>query len=228
MPARGIVTDIEGTTTSIAFVADVLFPYARRAMPEFVAAHARDAHVRALLEETRALAGLDKNASDAALAAVLCDWIDQDRKVAPLKSLQGLIWADGYAGHAFVGHVYEDAVAALRRWHRDGLALYVFSSGSVAAQQLLFRHSGAGDLTPLFSGYFDTRTGGKRDPAAYRAIAKAVSIKTDALLFLSDIVEELDAASEAGLRTVLVDRAERFKIGAGRHALVTHLTEVQL
>ncbi|MHB1587302.1 MAG: acireductone synthase [Acidiferrobacteraceae bacterium] len=226
MPVRGILTDIEGTTTSIAFVADVLFPYARRAMPQFVAGHAHEPRVRALLEETRDLAGLDENATDAALAAVLCDWIDQDRKVAPLKSLQGLIWADGYAGRAFVGHVYPDAVAALRQWHRDGLALYVFSSGSVAAQQLLFRHSDAGDLTPLFSGYFDTRTGAKRDPAAYRAIAQAISMKTDALLFLSDLVEELDAASEAGLRTVLVDRAERFKEGAD-HPRVGHLTEVR-
>lgn len=226
MPVRGILTDIEGTTTSIAFVADVLFPYARRAMPEFVGGHAHEASVRTLLEETRVLAGLDENATDAALAAVLCDWIDEDRKVAPLKSLQGLIWADGYAAGAFVGHVYPDAVAALRQWHQDGLALYVFSSGSVAAQQLLFRHSGAGDLTPLFSGYFDTRTGAKRDPAAYRAIAQAVSMKTDALLFLSDVVEELDAASEAGLRTVLVDRAERFKEGAG-HPRVGHLTQVR-
>ncbi|MHB1951707.1 MAG: acireductone synthase [Acidiferrobacteraceae bacterium] len=225
MSAAGIVTDIEGTTTSIGFVSDVLFPYARRRMPGFIAERADDPEVRVLLEETRALAGLGADAPDARLVAVLCEWIDQDRKVAPLKSLQGLIWAEGYARAEFAGHLYDDAVSALTQWHRDGIALFVFSSGSVAAQQLLFRHSVAGDLTPLFRGYFDTRTGAKRDASAYRAIATAVSMRPAQLLFLSDIVEELDAAAAAGFRTVLVDRAGRF--AATRHPRVARLSEIQ-
>ena len=121
--------------------------------------------------------------------------------------MQGLIWADGYASGAFTGHVYADAVAGLQRWHAGGLKLYVFSSGSVAAQKLLFGHSDAGDLTPLFSGYFDTKTGPKREAASYAAIAAAIGEAADAVLFLSDTPEEVGAARAAGMKALRVDRA---------------------
>ena len=194
---RAILTDIEGTTSSIAFVAETLFPYARERLPAFVAAHPRDA--APILAEVSAMEPGDP-------VATLTRWIDEDRKATPLKTLQGMIWADGYRERAFTGHVYPDAVAALRRWHEAGIALYVFSSGSVAAQKLLFGHSDAGDLTPLFSGYFDTTTGPKREAASYQAIADAIGLAADEILFLSDTPQEIAAAREAGLSALLIDR----------------------
>src|SRR5207248_3024020 len=140
--------------------------YARRRLPSFVREHERRADVAVLLAETRALAAAPQLDTDA-LVAILVGWIDEDRKAAPLKELQGIVWAEGYAGGEYRGHVYPDAAGALARWHARGLALYVFSSGSVAAQKLLFAHSEAGDLTTLFAGYFDTRVGPKSDVASY-------------------------------------------------------------
>jgi len=195
---KAILTDIEGTTTSLSFVADVLFPYARAHLPAYVAAHPTE--TAPILSEVAASEPGDP-------IATLLRWIDEDRKATPLKTLQGMIWADGYASGAFTGHVYADAVAALRRWHAAGVALYVFSSGSVAAQKLLFGHSDAGDLTPLFSGYFDTTTGAKREAASYAKIAEAIGVAADEILFLSDIVEEIAAARGAGMEALLIDRA---------------------
>ena len=197
MPSA-ILTDIEGTTSSIAFVAETLFPYARARLPAFVAAH--PAETAPILAEVAAAEPGDP-------VATLTRWIDEDRKATPLKTLQGMIWADGYRGRAFTGHVYPDAVAALRRWHDSGIALYIFSSGSVAAQKLLFGHSDAGDLTPILSGYFDTTTGPKREPASYRAIAEAIGIDPGDMLFLSDTPEEVAAARAAGMQALLIDRA---------------------
>jgi len=194
---RAILTDIEGTTSSIAFVAETLFPYARERLPAFVAAHPDEA--APILAEVAAMEPGDP-------VATLTRWIDEDRKATPLKTLQGMIWADGYRERAFTGHIYPDAAAALRRWHEAGIALYVFSSGSVAAQKLLFGHSDAGDLTPLFSGYFDTTTGPKREAASYQAIANAVGLAADEILFLSDTPQEIAAARDAGLSALLIDR----------------------
>ncbi|HET9122311.1 MAG TPA: acireductone synthase [Acidiferrobacteraceae bacterium] len=202
----GIVTDIEGTTSSLSFVRDVLFPYARAALPEFIAAHGTEPPIRALLDEARVTAGLPPDAPLTALVALLQGWIDQDLKIPALKALQGFIWRQGYEEAAFQGHVYEDAAARLHAWHEQGLRLYVFSSGSVAAQRLLFRYSCCGDLEPLFAGFFDTRTGAKRAPDAYRSIAAATGCEAQRLLYLSDVAEELTAARSAGLNTVLVDR----------------------
>jgi enolase-phosphatase E1 len=134
-------------------------------------------------------------------------WIDEDRKITPLKTLQGLIWDAGFRDGAFKGHVYPDAVAGLRRWHAAGLKIYVFSSGSVAAQKLIFGFSEAGDLTPLFSGYFDTTTGPKREAIAYTRIAETIGLPPDAVLFLSDVSAETDAAKAAGMQALLIDRA---------------------
>ena len=202
---KAVVTDIEGTTSSIAFVKDVLFPYARRHLAAFVRANLGRPDVTAALEETRTLAG-QPGLDTEGVIRILSDWIDQDRKAPPLKELQGMVWANGYAAGDYRAHVYADAVGALRRWHAMGLTLYVYSSGSVAAQKLFFAHSEAGDLTPLFSGYFDTRVGPKRDAASYLAIARHIGAARGDLVFLSDVVDELDAAKAAGLMTVLVYR----------------------
>lgn len=197
---RAVLTDIEGTTSSLSFVKEVLFPYARKHIAGFVRDHAGDARVRAHLDDARVLAGMPA-ADDARVVAELIAWIDEDRKATPLKALQGLIWEHGYRAGDFEGHIYDDVVAALRRWHSQGIALYVYSSGSVQAQKLLFAHTRFGDLTPLFSGYFDTRVGAKADVASYRHIAAEIGLPPGELLFLSDIVQELDAARSAGLQT---------------------------
>lgn len=201
---QAIVTDIEGTTSSLSFVKDVLFPYAREHLAAFVAAHGREPAVRALLDAANREAG--GGLDDAGIVAQLERWIDADRKITPLKALQGLIWEAGYRNGDFKGHIYPDAAAALRAWHARGIRLYVYSSGSVYAQKLLFGHSEAGDLTPLFSGYYDTRIGAKREAESYRAIVADIGLPAGEILFLSDIVEELDAAQAAGMRTLQLVR----------------------
>lgn len=193
-----ILTDIEGTTSSISFVADVLFPYARERLASYCAAHAEE--VAPILTDVQAIEPGDP-------IATMTRWIDEDRKITPLKTLQGLIWDAGFRDGAFKGHVYPDAVAGLRRWHAAGLKIYVFSSGSVAAQKLIFGFSEAGDLTPLFSGYFDTTTGPKREAIAYTRIAETIGLPPDAVLFLSDVSAETDAAKAAGMQALLIDRA---------------------
>jgi enolase-phosphatase E1 len=196
---RAVLTDIEGTTTSIAFVHEVLFPYARRNLADFVRAHAADPAVRRLLDDVAAEAG--EALDDEAAIARLLEWSDADRKVTPLKALQGLIWEAGYAEGAYRGHVYPDAAARLKAWREAGVALYVYSSGSVHAQELLFAHTDFGDLRDLFDGHFDTRVGPKREAESYRAVAKAIGLPPADVLFLSDIRAELDAAKEAGMAT---------------------------
>ena len=201
---KAIVTDIEGTTSSLSFVKDVLFPYARQHLAAFVAQHRDEPQVRQLLEEAKQEAG--GGLSDEQIVPQLLRWIDEDRKVTALKSLQGLIWEHGYKNGDYQGHMYPDAVTQLRQWHEAGIRLYVYSSGSVYAQKLLFAHTAFGDLTPLFAGYFDTHIGHKREPQAYAAISTELQLPAEEILFLSDIKEELDAARQAGMRTVWLVR----------------------
>jgi enolase-phosphatase E1 len=204
---KAIITDIEGTTSSIAFVHEVLFPYSRARLADYVAAHAADPGVAAILEAVRAELGVPSLDLAGCIAALL-DWHDADRKIAPLKSLQGLIWAEGYAAGALQGHVYPDAVHGLKRWRARGIPLYVYSSGSVAAQKLIFGHTAYGDLTPLFSGYFDTAIGGKKEAASYAAIAGAIGVPAAEILFLSDVEAELAAAASTGFGVMLLARDE--------------------
>jgi len=216
--ATTILTDIEGTTSSIAFVKDVLFPYARRELPRFVREHGSEPEVRRWLDAVATECG--GICGDDVIVETLQGWIDQDRKHTALKALQGMLWRDGYARGDFRGHIYPDAAAALRRWHADGRKLAVFSSGSIDAQKLLFGHSEAGDLSPVFSGWFDTQVGHKREADSYRNIAAALGGQPQDILFLSDIVEELDAARDAGLQTLLLDRIEDYP--AARNGEATH------
>lgn len=202
---RAILTDIEGTTSSISFVKDVLFPYARDHIGAFVATHAEDPDVRRWLAATALEAAIAPDDRDA-IVATLRRWIAEDRKATPLKALQGLIWEAGYRDGEYRAHVYPEVAARLRAWKAQGLPLYVYSSGSVAAQKLFFRHSEAGDLSTLFDGHFDTEIGGKREAGSYSRIAAAIGIPPGDILFLSDIVEELDAARAAGLQTTWLCR----------------------
>ena len=205
---RAILTDIEGTTSSISFVRDVLFPYARRALPGFVATHGAQAQVRQWLDAVAVEAG--GLCQDSMIVETLQGWIDQDRKHTALKALQGMVWEAGYRSADFTAPIYPDAAQTLQRWHALGVPLYVYSSGSVPAQKLFFGHSDAGDLTGLFSGWYDTEAGGKREAGSYAHIAASIGMKPHELLFLSDVVEELDAARNAGMQTVLVDRREDY------------------
>jgi enolase-phosphatase E1 len=194
-----IVTDIEGTTSSISFVKEVLFPYARERMGDFIRHHAERPEIQTHLAEVRRIAetALDQEAC----IRQLIEWIDEDRKATPLKALQGLIWDEGYRLGHFYGHLYPDAFQGLKRWHDQKIPLYIFSSGSIKAQKLLFSHTPEGDLTPWISGYFDTTTGPKQEASSYQTIANAVNVSPREILFLSDIEGELDAAQFAGYQT---------------------------
>ncbi len=213
-----ILTHIEGTTSSNSFVKDVLFPYARRELPRFVRERHDDPAVRHWLD----LVAMEQGGicSDDVIVETLQGWIDQDRKHTALKALQGMIWLDGYRNADFTAHIYADAATALPRWHAAGHALAVYSSGSIAAQKLFFGNSDAGDLLFLFSAFFDTEVGHKRDAGSYRLIADKLEQIPERIVFLSDVVEELDAARDAGMRTVLVDRREDYpqpRLGDATH-----------
>lgn len=208
---------------------DVLFPYADEHLDRYVTAHRSEPQVaQAMLEAARA-AGEEPDADDATILAHLHHWLRTDVKITPLKTLQGLIWAEGYERTGLRGHVYADAAAGLRRWHAAGLRLYVYSSGSIDAQRTLFAHSSEGDLSALFSGNFDTTTGPKREPASYRAIANAIGLPAAEIVFLSDVDAELDAAAKAGMQTVRLLRPNDTPPGATTtHLSVTSFDQVEI
>lgn len=196
---KAVVTDIEGTTSSLSFVKDVLFPYARARIAAWVHEHSGESAVAALLDDVRRETGQELDLDGT--IRQLEKWIDEDKKVTPLKALQGLLWETGYRRGDFSGHIYADARETLARWHAQGILIYVYSSGSVHAQKLLFGHTEYGDLNGLFSGYFDTNIGAKMDAGSYQRIAEAIGVDPGEVLFLSDIEAELDAAAAAGMQT---------------------------
>lgn len=200
---RAIVLDIEGTTSSIEFVKQQLFPFARRHIPDYVRHHAVE--IRDILDEVCRIEGTAPLSSEQ-LIELLLRWMDEDRKITPLKALQGIVWKQGFESGELRAHVYDDAVRALRLWHAQGLGLYVYSSGSVASQKLLFSHTDHGNLAPLFSGHFDTAIGSKLDAGSYRAITASIALPADAILFLSDHPGEIAAAAAAGMQAILVQR----------------------
>ncbi|UVC30214.1 acireductone synthase [Pantoea sp. SOD02] len=221
---RAIVTDIEGTTSDIQFVHQVLFPYARQHLAAYVRENHADENVAAALNAVREESGAPQ-ASLEELITTLTNYIDQDRKSPGLKALQGMIWRAGYVEGQFTGHLYPDVLPAFERWQQQGIGLYVYSSGSVAAQKLLFGYSDEGDLTSLFSGYFDTGVGAKREAQSYRNIAEKIGLAPASLLFLSDIHQELDAAADAGWHTVQLIRGEADN--ASRHHQVNDFSQIK-
>jgi len=213
---RNILLDIEGTTTPINFVYQVLFPFARRSLRAYLIQHWSTDEVHtdlALLREEHAAdtqQGLNPPAlqTDVESVTEYLYWLmDRDRKSTPLKSLQGKIWRQGYESGELLSQVFDDVPLALQRWHQEGKQIYIYSSGSVLAQKLLFGHTVAGDLTPLLSGYFDTTIGAKTETDSYRRIATNIQQPPETVLFVSDVVAELDAASTAGMHCVLSVRA---------------------
>lgn len=199
-PLSALLLDIEGTTTSIAFVYETLFPYAREALPAFIADRWDDPRVREAAGQMGA-----PESPEAATARALA-LMDADVKDTGLKALQGMVWRQGFESGALRGHVFDDVAAVLRALHGRGVLLAIYSSGSVEAQKLLFGYSVAGDLGALMSGFFDTTTGPKRETASYTAIAAALRLAPEAILFLSDHPAEVRAATAAGLRAMALSR----------------------
>ncbi len=220
-----IITDIEGTTSSISFVKDVLFPYARAHISDFVLAREHEPHIKKLLKDVCDVTG--ETLSTADIIKQLIQWIDEDQKITALKALQGLIWEAGYQKGDFNGHLYDDALENLQKWHAQGIQLYVYSSGSVYAQKLLFSHTIAGDLTPIFSDYFDTQIGNKKEVQSYQAIIASINAPANEMLFLSDAVEELDAAKQAGLHTICLNR-DNSQHSDLAHFQVTNFNDIEL
>ncbi|WP_033283712.1 acireductone synthase [Streptomyces sp. NRRL F-525] len=215
-----VVLDIEGTTSATGFVVDVLYPYSRSRFADLLTERADDPAVARAIAQVRELT--DSPDADAVqIEKTLNTWLDEDRKATPLKTLQGIIWSEGFARGDLVSHFYDDVVPALRAWHSAGLRLYVYSSGSVAAQRAWFTSSPEGDLLPLVSGLYDTENAGpKQEPESYRRIAEATGVAPSRLLFLSDRPGELDAAVAAGWHAVGVRRPGEpyFEQGVGDHA----------
>jgi enolase-phosphatase E1 len=201
---RGILLDIEGTTTPISFVYDVLFPFARRHVPEYLKHADLTGLKREYDEDVRK--GANPPPWSAEPVAYIYWLMDQDRKSTALKNIQGKIWLQGYEKGELRGEVFPDVPGALERWRRNGIDVRIFSSGSILAQRLLFSSTAAGDLTTLLRGYFDTTTGPKNDPASYVTIANSFDVPPSEVLFISDVTRELDAAREAGMQTALCVR----------------------
>ena len=225
MNIKAIITDIEGTTSSIDFVYEILFPYAKKEIKNFVLLNAEEKNIKPILEEVRQVSS-EVNADLNRIIEILNIWIDTDQKITPLKSLQGHIWRHGYENGDFNGHVYDDVPSCLKSWHKLGINLYVYSSGSVEAQKLLFKHSNKGDLTSFFKGYFDTKVGKKTEENSYKNIINNIGIDANEILFLSDIEEELCAAKSVGLKTMLLERNNK-KLNSN-HTIINSFDEVKL
>ena len=219
-PIRHVVLDIEGTTCPVDFVSEVLFPYAQANLFPFLTSHQTEEPIRALLLEVEAALLQDPSPIAGALRSeapspavqgsldlnTLCSYlvwlIQNDRKITPLKDLQGRIWDEGYQQGDLIAPLFSDVPRALKRWHNKGIGLSVYSSGSVQAQKLLYGHTDSGDLSPVFSHWFDTRTGAKNDPESYRIIASTLNIQAEQVLFISDAINELVAAEQAGMAVI--------------------------
>ncbi|MCX7430018.1 MAG: acireductone synthase [Planctomycetia bacterium] len=229
---RGILLDVEGTTSSISFVYDVLFAFARQHVGDFLWQHRLDPAVQAaaavLATETGAAdATLADPAGTTRLALAAIDLMNRDVKSTPLKALQGMIWRSGFDSGELVSHVFDDVPETLAQWADSGLDVRIYSSGSIDAQKLFFSHTCAGDLTPHLRGHYDTTTGPKREAASYRAIAADMGMEPREILFISDVGEELDAARQAGMATALAIRpGNREPGGRLEHESLELFTEI--
>jgi enolase-phosphatase E1 len=207
---RVVLLDIEGTTTPISFVFDVLFPYARAHLREHLSRHKDDPILVRVIDQLKTEHASDRSAGHPVPpwdAEPYVEWLmDRDRKSTPLKELQGWIWEEGYRRGELKSVVFDDVLPALERWTGQGRQVAIFSSGSIRAQRLLFEHAPAGDLGKHLSGYFDTTTGPKTEPASYGRIADRLNVPPSAVIFVSDVTKELDAAREAGMQTRLAVR----------------------
>lgn len=225
-----VVLDIEGTTSATGFVVDVLYPYSRSRFGAVLSERSGDPDVVRAVAQVRELIG-EPDADAVRVEKALNEWLDEDRKATPLKTLQGLIWSEGFARGDLVSHFYDDVVPALRRWHAAGVRLHMYSSGSVAAQRAWFRSSPEGDLLPLVEGLYDTENAGpKQEPRSYATIAAALGEAPGRILFLSDRPGELDAARAAGWQAVGVRRPGEpyYEQGVGDHPQAGTFDEITI
>lgn len=231
MKPQAIITDIEGTTSAISFVRDILFPYAVRNLPDFVREHRETRDVMRQLRSMSAYTGIALTDTNALILQLL-QWVKEDKKITELKALQGMVWEKGYQQGVYQAHIYPDVPARLQEWFDLGINLYVYSSGSEKAQRLFFRYSVFGDLRLLFAGYFDTTFGPKQDKASYRNIAEAIALPAETLLFLSDTEAELDAARAAGYHTTWVIRPEDSTVNPDKvkssHPIARNFSEINI
>ena len=239
---RIILLDVEGTTAPISFVYDTLFPYARQHMRAFLAQHIAEADVHeallSLKQENEADIGSgappfrDGLASSSAAdgAADYCLWLmDRDRKTTPLKTIQGKIWRQGFENGELRSEIFPDVPGCFSDWRKKDMRIAIYSSGSVAAQKLVFQYTPFGNLTPLIDAFFDTRTGPKRDATSYHKIATELSVHPLAVIFISDVVAELDAAADAGMQVALACRPGNPPISQHeKYRVVHYLTELQV
>ena len=231
-----VLLDIEGTTCPVSFVAEVLFPYAAGQLPVFLEAEQQRPDVQELIEQVKRSWQLDAEATEAGIpweesssVVPYLQWlIRQDRKVTALKDLQGLIWQQGYAHGKLHGPLFVDVAPALRRWSLQGLQLAVYSSGSIQAQQLLYGNSNAGDLRPLFRGWYDTRSGNKLESRSYQTIAADLGVAAERILFISDAIGELEAAHQAGMQVLFSDREGNPSRDAGPFERITSFSTLQI
>lgn len=234
---RAILLDIEGTTTPIAFVHEVLFPYARARVGAFLRVHARDPHVIADVAQLRTEHAAEtesgvppwRESEPLASAETYANWLmDRDRKSTALKSLQGKIWKTGYEVGELRGRgeVYPDVRPALMRWTKLGRDIAIFSSGSVQSQKDLFVNTTAGDLSGYIAGYFDTTTGPKRAASSYSKIASLLGRAPPEVLFISDVPAELDPARHAGMQTLLCVRPPAAAPSGTTHPIIRSFDEV--
>lgn len=204
---KAIITDIEGTTTSVSFVYDVLFPYFLNNINKLLVLKSVNKEVKNSFETIKKENGIQLD--DNQVIELLKKWVAEDIKDPNLKLLQGIIWEDAYKKGEIKGHLYNDVLPALKFWKNElHLSLYIYSSGSVNAQKLLFGYSEEGDITSYFTNYFDTKVGHKRESISYKNIAENINCKPPEILFLSDIEEELDAAKKVGYNTLQLVRED--------------------
>jgi len=239
---RGLLLDIEGTTTPISFVHEVLFPYARAHVKSYLTAHLDSPETIASLVQLRKehafdtervleppLLFTDTTAAEIDSIVAYVEWlIDRDRKSTGLKALQGEIWKEGYLDGTLQAPLFADVLPALERWRRAGLIIAIFSSGSVLAQKLLFAHTQAGDVTKFIESYFDTTTGPKAAIESYQLIGAGLGVKVDEMLFISDVAAELDAARDAGFHTLLCVRPGNSPQPGHDHRIIASFDEVAL
>jgi len=205
MPREAILCDIEGTTTSLSFVHDVLFPLSYNSMEDFVSRHWNSDQIQPEIALIRhEISKVDAGPGE--IIAVLKSWIGEDRKEKALKSIQGKIWKDAFESGQIRGHVYPDVSPNFRKWKDSGIKICIFSSGSIEAQKLIFQYSEAGDLSKYVSAYFDTNTGPKKEASSYQGIASRLALPAEDILFLSDVEAELDVARTAKMQTTQVLR----------------------
>ena len=237
---RGILLDIEGTTSSVSFVYDVMFPFVRRELDRYLYANWGLAALNEVCDLIAKDAGFESfvvwcgneievGKQQERLREEVLRLMDGDVKATGLKALQGLIWRSGFESGEMRAHVYDDVLPAIQAWNNAGCDVRIFSSGSIAAQKLFFEHTVVGNMLHLFQGHYDTTTGPKKEAASYRAIAQGFGLLTTQILFLSDVPDELDAARAAGLQTGLCKRPGNAEVAVGHgHPEITSFDQIEL